>query len=84
MINSAIIDGNKYIYFELLEDTGKTQIWIVVNKTHGTNLGYISWYGAWRQYTFHPADCTEFNNTCLVTITTFLNRLNKERRLSQS
>jgi len=34
-----IIDGNKYIHFELMEDTGKTQSWIVVNKTHGNNLG---------------------------------------------
>ena len=76
-----IIDCNKYIQFEMLEDTGKTQTWMVVNKTYGTNLGNISWYSAWRQYTFQPAQETEFNNTCLITITEFINRLNKTHRI---
>jgi hypothetical protein len=76
-----IIDGNKYIQFELMEDTGKTQHWIVVNKNYGTNLGQISWYSSWRQYTFQPADQTEFNNTCLITIVNFLNKLNQVKRI---
>jgi hypothetical protein len=49
------IDGNKYIQFEFMADTGKTQDWLVVNKTYGTNLSNITWYPSWRQYTFQPA-----------------------------
>ena len=79
-----IIDGGKYLQFELMEDSGKTQCWIVVNKTYGTNLGLLSWYGAWRQYTFQPSVKTEFNNTCLDSIIGFLNRLNKEKRIVPS
>jgi hypothetical protein len=81
MGGKMIIDGNKYIQFELTGDTGKTQHWIVVNKTYGTNLGNISWYSGWRQYTFMPARETEFNDGCLEAIIAFLKRLNKEKRI---
>lgn len=76
-----IVDGNKYIHFELMKDTGKTQGWLVINKNYGTNLGLISWYSGWRQYTFAPANSTEFNNTCLDIINAFLVRLNKVKRI---
>ena len=79
---NMIVDGNKYIQFELMSDTGKTQHWICVNKASGSNLGNIQWYGAWRQYTFRPSAETEFNNSCLDSIIAFLNRLNKEKRIA--
>lgn len=76
-----IIEGNKYIDFDLMGDSGKTQTWNVINKTYGTLLGIISWYSSWRQYTFIPSEGTEYNNTCLDTITNFLTRLNKVKRI---
>ena len=77
------IDGNKYIWFELLTDTGKTQTWAVVNKASGFHLGNIQWYGAWRQYTFMPVESSEYNNVCLDVICSFLTRLNKEKRITE-
>lgn len=77
-----IVDvGNKYIWFELLSDTGKTQKWMCVNKSSGFNLGTIQWYGAWRQYTFIPEYGSEYNNGCLDSISGFLTRLSKEKRI---
>ena len=76
-----IIDGNKYIHFKLLRDTGKTQVWECINKSSDFILGSIQWYGGWRQYTFIPSNGTEYNNDCLETITKFIDRLNKEKRL---
>jgi len=75
----TIDNGNKYIQFELITNTGKTQKWAVVNKSSGYTLAVIQWYGAWRQYVieFDQPYATTFNNGCLVSIIDFLNRLNK-------
>ena len=77
-----IVDGNKYIQFELDKDSGKTQVWSVVNKASCEPLMLIRWYGAWRQYVAEPDAGTIFNDTCLETIIAFLNRLNKEKRIT--
>ena len=79
-----IFDGNKYIHFELTEDTGKTQSWIVVNKTSGYHLGLITWYSGWRQYVFRPDGDSEYNYSCLDTINDFIKLLNKEHRVGLS
>uniref|UniRef100_A0A6M3LH46 Uncharacterized protein n=1 Tax=viral metagenome TaxID=1070528 RepID=A0A6M3LH46_9ZZZZ len=77
-----IIDnGNKYIHYELYSDSGKTQRWLVRNKSSQFTLGYIQWFGAWRQYTFMPAEGSEFNNGCLQSIIDFLTRMNSEKRI---
>ena len=79
-----IVDvGNKYIHFELYSDSGKTQRWLCRNKSSQFTLGYIQWYGAWRQYTFMPVEGSEYNNGCLDAISSFLARLNKEKRILQ-
>ena len=77
-----IIDGNKWIDFELQDDTGKAQWWLVMAKSPRAHLGDIEWYSDWRQYVFQPEPNTEYHNGCLDTISTFLTRLNKERRIS--
>ncbi len=74
--------GNKYIFFELIGQTLKTQRWAVVNKSSDIELGEIRWYGAWRQYTFEPVNNSIYTNGCLQTIIDFLNRLNKEKILT--
>ncbi len=78
-----IIDGNKYIEFALVHDTGKTQKWNVVNKSSGFNLGDIFWYGSWRQYIFEPSTTTIYNNGCLEVIMNFLTRINKEKKIEE-
>jgi hypothetical protein len=75
------IEGNKYICFDLLADTGTIQIWKVINKTGNYSLGDIGWFEGWRQYVFRPNPNCEFNNTCLNTIEHFLSRLNVEKRI---
>jgi hypothetical protein len=75
------IDGNPYIYFRLVEEKPKTQVWSVVNKSQGYTLGNIMWYSPWRQYVFEPQGNMVFNTICLDTINNFIKRLNKERRI---
>ena len=78
-----IIDGNKFIQFELIEQKGKTQTWVVVNKTSRAILADIKWYGGWHQHVFRPAELTEYNDTCLDVISGFLKRLNKEKIIKE-
>ena len=76
-----IIEGNKYIWFELLVSFEKTQSWAVVNKSGGYHLGVILWYSGWRQYVFRSNENMEYNNSCLETITKFLTRLNTDKKI---
>jgi len=71
--------GNKYILFELIGQTSKTQRWAVINKSSDIELGELKWYGAWRQYIFEPINNSFYNNGCLRTIIDFLDRINKEK-----
>ena len=59
---------------------GKTQRWTVRSKKGEAELGYVGWYGPWRQYNFDPESGTTFNNACLREITAFLERLNREQQ----
>lgn len=79
-IEMVINNGNKYIHFELKSDTGKTQRWLV-RTNYQSCLGEICWYSGWRQYVFQPVGYTEYNNGCLQSITDFITRLNKEKRI---
>jgi hypothetical protein len=74
---------SKYLSFELVEDVSekrKTQIWDVVSVSSGALLGQIKWWGAWRQYTFHPESYTVFNTDCLFAIVGELQSLNDEHK----
>lgn len=72
----------EYLKFEFAGKTksGKTEIWNVLAKNHRDILGQIKWYGAWRQYTFRPADGTVFNTDCMREIISCINRLMDERK----
>lgn len=66
--------------------TRKTSIWKVISN-YDDELGFISWYPAWRQYTFHTAPGTIFNKGCMEDLCAFLDEVNtaqkkaaKERR----
>jgi len=75
------IDGNKWIYFELVKDTPKTQVWDVINKASEEPLARISWYYSWRQYVISPEPQTIYNDGCLETIINFMKRLNKDHKI---
>jgi hypothetical protein len=72
---------SEYLNFE--EDDhyeGKTKRIVVVSKRHLDILGEIKWYGAWRQYTFWPAEKTIWNTQCMDDIILYIKKLMDERR----
>ena len=71
---------SKYIKFEMIGDTGKTELWNVVSVSSGSILGGIRWYGPWRQYCFFPFSDTVFNPTCMSDINAFIKELMAQRK----
>ena len=59
---------SKYMEFDLVGDTGKTEIWNVISKKNEFILGQIKWHGPWRQYCFFPSPHTVFNPACMSDI----------------
>ena len=43
-------------------------------------LGYISWYGRWRQFTFHPEEHTTYSAGCLHDIERFIEQQMEARK----
>jgi hypothetical protein len=77
------VEKGKYLRFDLLEQKRKTSVYKVISKTQGATLGYIQWYGVWRQYCFYPTADTVFSEGCLYEITFFMCELksaHKENR----
>lgn len=72
---------SEYLEFKQISYEGKTKRFEVISKLHGDVLGRISWYGAWRQYTFSPGYPTVWNNSCLKDIVNFLEQLMKEYKI---
>lgn len=62
----------KWIAFTKHEKTGKTDKYTVSNKEHGSIIGEIKFYGAWRKYCFFPAPNCVFESDCLTDIKTML------------
>lgn len=58
----------------------KTEKWGVYSTSSLALLGVVSWFAAWRQYTFRPNKATTFNSSCLGEIVKFLDRVNQEHR----
>ncbi len=63
---------SKYIEFDKVGSTGKTDVWNILSKRSGYILGKIKWYGSWRQYCFFPAAETVFNKTCMEDVIKFI------------
>ena len=70
---------SKYIEFNLIGDTGKTEIWNIISKSSEFILGRVKWYGPWRQYCFFPSPHTVFNHTCMMDINDFIKKLMSDR-----
>lgn len=75
------VDGNKWIYFEKVDDTPKTEKWAVINKSSEEPLAQIEWLFGWRQYVIYPEPNTLYNDGCLESIIAFMKRLNREKKL---
>jgi len=71
---------SKYMEFDKIGDTGKTEIWNVISKSSEFILGQIKWYGPWRQYCFYPSPHCVFNNGCMSDIQAFIKVLQDKRR----
>jgi len=64
----------QYLRVMKVEISGKkTCDWAVLSND-GSELGVISWYGPWRQYTFDPISGATFNSQCLEDVAAFLKR----------
>jgi len=71
---------SKYMEFDKVGDTGKTEIWNIISKSSEFILGQIKWYGPWRQYCFFPSPNSVFNNGCMEDIKKFIGELMSARR----
>ena len=71
---------SKYMEFDKVGDTGKTEIWNIISKSSEFILGQIKWYGPWRQYCFFPSPNSVFNNGCMDDIKKFISELMSARR----
>lgn len=63
----------------------KTLYWRVLD-SRGRPLGFIEWYGAWRQYTFFPTGIGQpvFNDDCLRELAAFLATQNVKHRKGET
>lgn len=71
---------SKYMMFDMVLDTGKTQRWAIISKSSGFLLGEIKWFGEWRQYCFFPSQGTVFNGSCLDDIQKVIKSLMDARK----
>ena len=71
---------SKYMEFDKVGDTGKTEIWNILSKSSGYILGQIKWYGSWRQYCFFPSGQCVFNIQCMNDINNVIKELMAERK----
>lgn len=58
----------------------KTIVWEICNVSSGGRLGFVKWYGAWRQYTFQPSPDIVLNRDCMIDLSNFLRRVNDEHK----
>ncbi len=74
---------SEYLEFQFYadSDSGKTSIWAVQQKAgHGYHLGWVKWFGRWRQYCFFPEQATVYSKGCLEDIQKFIDEENTRRR----
>jgi len=70
---------SKYLDFVEMQTTTKTKVFKVNSKRSGDCLAIIKWYAPWRQYCFYSMPQTIFNNTCLLDIVDFINKLKESK-----
>lgn len=76
-------DLYKWIQFQCIRSTGKTDVWQIAAKDKGpTLLGEIKWFGRWRSYAFFPYNDTVFESQCLSDIAQFCVYRTQSHRLA--
>ena len=50
-----------------------------IYSSRGDLIGWIEWYGAWRQYCLCPGSGTVWSDGCLVDVRDYMARLKAER-----
>lgn len=71
---------SKYMEFDKVGDTGKTEIWNVISKSSEFILGQIKWFSGWRQYCFFPSPHSVFNIGCMRDIMRVIRDLMEARK----
>jgi hypothetical protein len=75
------IENYKWIQFQVIRNTSRTQVWQVAARDFGpTILGEVMWFAKWRKYAFFPENDTVFEQDCLRDLATFCQARNKEHR----
>ena len=76
-----VIKETQYLVFEDMEvKKRKTKLLAIRNKNSEDIIGYIEWYGPWRQYTFFPEFDTVWNINCLNDVQEVIQKLMKDRK----
>lgn len=79
-LSHAPITETQYLVFERHEPKDrKTPVVFVLSKSSGVRLGYIAWFGRWRQFCFWPSPETVFNVGCMTDIQNKIAELKAER-----
>ena len=68
----------KYIHFEI--DAIENGEWVIYNNKTTDILGYVNYYGPWKQWTAEFQKDYVFNTQCLLDIADFLGQLNKGKK----
>lgn len=58
----------------------KTKEFRVLSAHNDSVLGYIKWYGPWRQYCFFPREDCVWSSGCLADLAAFIKGLMDERK----
>ena len=69
---SSAVATYTHVYFAVEYETSKTTVWSCRNLKSDAVLGYVKWYGPWRQYCFVPEVDTVFSRSCMVDIENFI------------
>lgn len=78
------LGATQYMYAEdVTPDGRKTRLIEVRSQRSGDLLGWIKWWGAWRQYVFAPSAGSVFNNGCMDDIQRWIKVLMNDRLATQ-
>lgn len=75
---SGVWKEDEWLSFEITEKKPKTNVFSVLSKCSGIELGRVKWHPSWRHYCFFPTieEETVYSDRCLISIGEFLTDLN--------
>lgn len=73
----------KHIIIQVFKEKPKTKVFKILSKHDNSELGFVYWYGQWRQYVYDP-DMNQiiWSYDCLKELTYFINSLNNQHKLN--